>query len=41
MLVWLVTASGDRADEAVCGALGKGALLTEILAANVKGGIHV
>ena len=41
MLVWLVSASGDWADEAMCGALGKGALLPEILAADVKGGIHV
>ena len=40
-LLWLVGAPGDWSDEAMCGALGKGALLPEIPAADVKDGIHV
>jgi hypothetical protein len=40
-LLWLVRAPGSWADEAVCGAAGIGALLPQISAAHVKGGIHV
>jgi hypothetical protein len=40
-LLWLVRAPGSWADEAVCGALGKGALLPQISAADMKGGIHI
>jgi hypothetical protein len=40
-LLWPVRSAGNRANEAMGGALGRGTLVTEISAAHVKGRIHI